>query len=33
MPDRRRAFQLGLATLGVLLIAAPLAAFAQARRP
>src|SRR5262249_9824453 len=33
MPDRRRAFQLGLATLGVLLIAAPLDAFAQAKPP
>ena len=31
MLDRRRAFQLALATLGVLLIAAPFDAFAQAK--
>src|SRR6266480_3903467 len=33
MLDRRRAFQVGLATLGLLLIAAPLDAFAQAKPP
>src|SRR5262249_61993470 len=33
MLDRRRAFQLGLATLGLMLIAAPLDAFAQAKPP
>ena len=33
MLDRRRAFQLALATLGVLLIAAPFDAFAQAKPP
>ena len=33
MLDRRRAFQLALATLGLLLIAAPFDAFAQAKPP
>ena len=33
MLDRRRAFQVGLAKLGLLLIAAPLDAFAQAKPP